>query len=204
VFIADGKVYFSITVPAERARELEPMRAAAEKVVLAIDGVKSAMVTLTAARRAGETAPPPQQQPPGPAGHGPARPAPQRTKPMVPGVRAIVAVASGKGGVGKSTTAANLALGLSANGLAVGILDADIYGPSMPRMMGISGKPVSRDGKTLEPKESCGIEIMSIGFLIDEETPMIWRGPMVQSALMQMLRDVNWGNLDVMVVDMPP
>ena len=122
----------------------------------------------------------------------------------MPGVNAIVAVASGKGGVGKSTVAVNLALGLAAGGHAVGVLDADIYGPSMPRMLGISGKPVSTDGRRLEPMENFGIKCMSMGFLVDEETPTIWRGPMVTSALQQMMRDVNWGALDVMIVDMPP
>jgi ATP-binding protein involved in chromosome partitioning len=123
---------------------------------------------------------------------------------MVPGVKAIVAVASGKGGVGKSTTATNLSLALSRLGLTVGMLDADIYGPSQPRMMGISGRPTSPDGKTLRPMENYGVKTMSMGFLVAEDTPMIWRGPMVQSALQQMLRDVEWGELDVLIVDMPP
>jgi len=122
----------------------------------------------------------------------------------VPGVRSIVAVASGKGGVGKSTTATNLALALAIRGLKVGVLDADIYGPSQPRMLGISGKPQSPDGKTLTPMENYGVKCMSMGFLVPEDSPMIWRGPMVQSALQQMLRDVDWGELDVLVVDMPP
>jgi ATP-binding protein involved in chromosome partitioning len=122
----------------------------------------------------------------------------------VPGVGAIVAVASGKGGVGKSTVAANLALGLKANGLRVGVLDADIYGPSMPRMLGISGRPRSRDGKTLIPMENYGLKCMSMGFMVPEDTPMIWRGPMVMSALQQMLREVEWGELDIMIADMPP
>ena len=123
---------------------------------------------------------------------------------MIPGVKSIIAVASGKGGVGKSTTAVNLALGIAAAGHKVGLMDADIYGPSMPRMMGITGQPVSDDGKTLQPLEYYGVKVMSIGFLVEEDTPMIWRGPMVQSALEQMMRDVNWGDLDVLVVDMPP
>ncbi|HRJ62557.1 MAG TPA: iron-sulfur cluster carrier protein ApbC, partial [Azospirillaceae bacterium] len=137
-------------------------------------------------------------------GHSHAQAQPQQPPKLAPGVKHIVAVASGKGGVGKSTTAANLALGMALNGLKVGLLDADIYGPSMPRMLGISGQPSSADGKILEPMENYGVKVMSMGFLVDEETPMIWRGPMVMSALQQMLRDVNWGTLDVLVVDMPP
>lgn len=117
---------------------------------------------------------------------------------------AIIAVASGKGGVGKSTTAVNLALGLAANGLKAGILDADIYGPSMPRLLGLSGRPETVEGRILKPMENYGIKVMSMGFMVDEETPMIWRGPMVMSALTQMLREVAWGELDVLVVDMPP
>jgi ATP-binding protein involved in chromosome partitioning len=122
----------------------------------------------------------------------------------VPGVAHIIAVASGKGGVGKSTTAANLAVGLAVLGLKVGILDADIYGPSVPKIFGVTGKPRLVSGRTLAPMEAYGLKIMSIGFLIDEETPMIWRGPMVISAITQMLREVAWGELDVLVVDMPP
>ena len=127
-------------------------------------------------------------------------PGPQKA----PGIARVVAVASGKGGVGKSTTAVNLALGLAAAGHKIGLMDADIYGPSMPRMMGISGQPSSSDGKNLDPMENYGIKVMSMGFMVEEDTPMIWRGPMVQSALEQMLRDVNWGELDVLIVDMPP
>jgi ATP-binding protein involved in chromosome partitioning len=123
---------------------------------------------------------------------------------MAPHVKHIIAVASGKGGVGKSTTATNIALALHANGHSVGLLDADIYGPSQPRMMGITGKPNSPDGKRLEPMANYGVKVMSMGFLVDEATPMVWRGPMVQSAIQQMLRDVEWGELDVLVVDMPP
>ena len=122
----------------------------------------------------------------------------------IPGIKAIVAVASGKGGVGKSTVAVNLALALSKLGRHVGLLDADIYGPSIPRMMGLTGKPDSKDGKKLLPKEKYGIKTMSIGYLVNEDTPMIWRGPMVQSALTQMMNDVEWGELDVLIVDMPP
>lgn len=228
VFISDGKVYFSITVPAERARELDPMRAAAERVVRDIDGVTAAMVALTADKKAGAGAPaasrpsaPPRPAPADPhAGHAHAAQAPaqaptqahghatgqppQRTKAGVPGVGAIIAVASGKGGVGKSTTAVNLALGLKANGLRVGVLDADIYGPSMPRLLKISGRPQQIENRIIKPMENYGLKVMSMGFLVDEEVAMIWRGPMVQSALMQMLREVAWGELDVLVVDMPP
>jgi ATP-binding protein involved in chromosome partitioning len=123
---------------------------------------------------------------------------------LMEGVSNVIAVASGKGGVGKSTTAVNLALGLASCGARVGILDADIYGPSIPRMLGVSGKPTSKDGKTLEPKEAYGLKAMSIGFLIDEETPMVWRGPMVMQALEQLIGDTNWGELDYLIVDLPP
>ena len=122
----------------------------------------------------------------------------------ISGIKNIIAVASGKGGVGKSTTATNLALALSAEGANVGVLDADIYGPSQPRMLGINGKPESRDGKSLEPLVSYHIQTMSIGFLVDEETPMIWRGPMVTQALQQLLGDTNWSDLDYLVIDLPP
>jgi ATP-binding protein involved in chromosome partitioning len=123
---------------------------------------------------------------------------------MIPGVKNIIAVASGKGGVGKSTTAVNLALALAAEGANVGMLDADIYGPSQPMMLGITGRPESKDGKTLEPMEGHGIQAMSIGFLIDVETPMVWRGPMVTQALEQLLNDTRWRDLDYLVVDLPP
>ena len=128
----------------------------------------------------------------------------QKSLKPIDNVKNIIAVASGKGGVGKSTTAVNLALALSAEGARVGILDADIYGPSQPRMLGISGKPESKDGKTLEPMMSYDLQAMSIGFLIDEETPMIWRGPMVTQALEQLLNDTNWDELDYLVIDLPP
>jgi ATP-binding protein involved in chromosome partitioning len=128
----------------------------------------------------------------------------QRGVKLIPGVKNIIAVASGKGGVGKSTTAVNLALALAAEGAAVGILDADIYGPSQPQMLGITGRPETKDGKSLEPMRRHGIEAMSIGFLIDVETPMVWRGPMVTQALEQLLRDTQWGDIDYLVVDLPP
>ncbi|WP_245425953.1 Mrp/NBP35 family ATP-binding protein [Mesorhizobium sp. WSM3862] len=215
IFIADSKVFFSITVPAARAQEMEPLRAAAERVVKAIPGVANAVVALTAEKKGGgmeaPVRPASQAASPRPAPQAaPQRPGPQATashshgKRGVPGIDAIIAVASGKGGVGKSTTAVNLALGLAANGLSVGVLDADIYGPSMPRLLNIHGRPQTVDGKILKPMQNYGLKVMSMGFLVDEETPMIWRGPMVMSALTQMLREVEWGPLDVLVVDMPP
>lgn len=210
IFIADNKVFFSITVPSDRAQAMEPLRLRAEKLVKDIPGVAGALVTLTAERKGGRTsddAPPPSRpQPaaqPRPAAHTHAAPQPQ-AKPGIPGVGKIIAVASGKGGVGKSTTSVNIALGLQALGLKVGILDADIYGPSMPRLLGISGRPETVNGRIMKPMSNYGLKVMSMGFLVEEETPMIWRGPMVMSALNQMMREVEWGNLDVMVVDMPP
>ena len=192
--IRDGNVAFAIEVDRARGPQLEPLREAAENAVEALPGVTSVTAVLTA------QAPPRDHPAPRPAGPAGARTA----RGGVPGVDAIIAVASGKGGVGKSTVAANLALALKANGLRIGVLDADIYGPSMPRMLGITGRPRSRGGKSLIPMENYGVKCMSMGFLVPEDTPMIWRGPMVMSALQQMLREVEWGDLDIMVVDMPP
>ena len=179
-------------------------------MVKALPGVDGVVVTLTADRAPGATrgggngkgqAPPPQ----GPAFTRPGAARDARHRPGgVPGVANIIAVASGKGGVGKSTTAVNFALALKERGLRVGILDADIYGPSMPRLLGLKGQPQQLAGNKLAPMEAYGLKVMSMGFLVDEETPMIWRGPMVMSALSQMLKDVAWGELDVLVVDMPP
>ena len=200
VFITDGKVIFSINVPAERAQELEPLRKAAEMTVADLDGVSKVIVALTAERKAGgaarvQSAPPPAAAP----SAAPAAP----EKVGIPGVKAIISVASGKGGVGKSTTSVNLALALQKLGNKVGILDADIYGPSMPRLLGITGKPTA-NGRILTPMEGYGLKVMSMGFLVEEDTPMIWRGPMVISALTQMLNEVDWGELDMLIVDMPP
>ena len=199
VVAGDSKVFFSITVDAADVKAWEPVRKRAEEVVRALPGVQSALVALTAERKAGAA-----RSPQGPRA-APARGAPRgEALQGIPGVEAIIAVASGKGGVGKSTTAVNLALGLSALGLKVGILDADIYGPSLPKLLAIRERPQIIGGTRLKPIMRYGLTVMSIGFLIDEETAMIWRGPMVISALTQMLREVEWGTLDVMVVDMPP
>ena len=198
--LRDGHVGFSIEVDPARGPHLEPLRKAAERAVEALDGVLSVSAVLTAQRQAAG----PQPTRPAPQGHGHGHGHGQAKEPLITGVKAIVAVASGKGGVGKSTTAVNLACALAAEGLTVGLLDADVYGPSLPRLLGISGKPRSADGKIIEPMRRHGISCMSMGFLVPEDTPMIWRGPMVMGALQQMLRDVAWGPLDIMVVDMPP
>ena len=199
-----GHVAVTLEVDPARGTALEPLRQACEQAIRAMPGVLSATAVMTAERAA---PPPPAPAPGGHHGHSHS-PAAKTTggggRIDVPGVKHIIAVASGKGGVGKSTTAVNLALGLAANGLATGLLDADIYGPSMPRMLGVTEKPESADGKMLKPIEKYGLKTMSIGYIVNEDTPMIWRGPMVSSALEQMLRDVQWGDLDVLVVDMPP
>jgi ATP-binding protein involved in chromosome partitioning len=210
VTVNDGKVFFSINVDAAEAREWESVRAQAEAAVRAIPGVTVAMIALTAERKPG-SAPPPSHRPaqgvPPVTSHRPppqAQASPMSKQSEIPGIAAIIAVASGKGGVGKSTTALNLALGLRDVGLRVGLLDADIYGPSVPRLTGIREKPQLNDERKMIPIQRFGLAIMSIGFLVEEDTAMIWRGPMVMSAITQMLRDVAWGTLDVLVVDMPP
>ncbi len=255
ILLKDGRAYFSITVPADRAEELEPLRQAAEKVVKEIEGIKGVTAVLTAEATSGASARATPARPSGGAapesarvqaaragagghthdhhdhdhhhghdhkhdhgnGHAhasPAKPAaagatPGRQMAGVAGIKHMIAVASGKGGVGKSTTAVNLALGFQAIGLKVGILDADIYGPSQPRLLGLTGRPQAGPDKKLRPLMGFGLQAMSMGFLVDEGTPIIWRGPMVVSALTQMLREVAWGgvngaDLDVLVIDMPP
>ena len=210
IAVSDGKVFFSINVDAAEARAWENVRAQAEAAVRAIPGVSVAMIALTAERKAGAAAPPPPHRHAGGvapvASHRPPQGAasPMSKQAEIPGVAAVIAVASGKGGVGKSTTALNLALGLRDLGLRVGLLDADIYGPSVPRLTGIHDKPELNDDRKMIPIQRFGLSIMSIGFLVAEDTAMIWRGPMVMSAITQMLRDVAWGTLDILVVDMPP
>jgi ATP-binding protein involved in chromosome partitioning len=209
ITIGDGKVFFSINVDATEARAWESVRAQAEAAVRAIAGVTVAMIALTAERKAGAASPPPHRHAPGVAPVSAHKPPQSPASPMakqseIPGIAAVIAVASGKGGVGKSTTAINLALGLRDLGLRVGLLDADIYGPSVPRLTGIREKPQLNDERKMIPIQRFGLAIMSIGFLVEEDTAMIWRGPMVMSAITQMLRDVAWGTLDILVVDMPP
>jgi ATP-binding protein involved in chromosome partitioning len=201
IMVSGDKVFFSLTVDSAVVNAWEPVRKRAEEVVKTVPGVSSVLVALTAERQPGAAAPPPAQHR---HGHGHAHAPGQAATPTLPGVGSIIAVASGKGGVGKSTTTANLALGLRDLGLKVGLLDADIYGPSIPKLFNVHGKPRLKNGNTLIPMDGYGIKLMSIGFLVDEETPMIWRGPMVMSALTQMMRDVEWGELDIMLVDMPP
>ena len=211
IVVHNAKVYFSIKVDPARAEELEPLRQASEQAVKELGGVEEVAATLTADREQGASGG--NGAGGAPAGQAPARQSPAMGGPgrgdsvhmaLVPGVKQIIAVASGKGGVGKSTTAVNLALALQANGHSVGIFDADVYGPSLPRLLGVFGHPQATADGALEPMEGHGLKVMSMGFLVEEDTPMIWRGPMVVSALNQMLKDVAWGELDVLVVDMPP
>ena len=193
--IKDSNISFMLAVPPHRGPAMEPIRKAAEQAALAIEGVTSATVIVTAheSRAAAQTASSSEAQ----AGQ-------TREKILESKVRRFVAVASGKGGVGKSTTAVNLAVALKLEGLRVGLLDADVYGPSQPRMLGVSGKPPAVGGEMVAPLENYGIKLMSMGLLVPDDTAMIWRGPMVQSALTQMLNAVAWGELDVIVIDLPP
>ncbi|MGY3439453.1 MULTISPECIES: Mrp/NBP35 family ATP-binding protein [unclassified Marinovum] len=197
--IEDGVVRFVIEAasPAD-ARQMEPLRAAAERAVASIEGVRAAHVALTAHDTQGSGGKPPPSLKIG--GH----PKPQSGPIKPAGVKRIIAIASGKGGVGKSTVSSNLAVALSRAGKKVGLLDADIYGPSQPRMMGVSARPASADGKVLEPLHAHGVTMMSIGLMVDPNKAIVWRGPMLMGALQQMLGQVNWGELDVLLVDLPP
>ncbi|CAA6604416.1 Protein mrp homolog [Rhodospirillaceae bacterium LM-1] len=199
VAIKDGHVAFAIEIDPARAKSMESVRQEAEKAVHALPGVLTVQAVLTGERKKGNG------QGQGGHGHGHGHGATEGEKPLVPHVKSIIAVASGKGGVGKSTTTVNLALALAGMGLKVGVFDADIYGPSMPRMLGIDKQPdMTEDGQSILPLHNHGVACMSMGFLVPEDAPVIWRGPMVMGALEQMLRDVEWGELDVMLIDMPP
>jgi ATP-binding protein involved in chromosome partitioning len=181
--ISDGDVSFDVELGYPAASQMPALRAQLVAAARQVNGVANASVTLSSKVIAHQV---------------------QRGVALLPGVKNIVAVASGKGGVGKSTTTVNLALALAAEGAKVGILDADIYGPSQPMMMGLSGRPESEDGKTIEPLQNYGVQVMSIGFLVEPDQAMIWRGPMATQALDQLLRQTQWGELDYLLVDMPP
>ena len=187
-----GSVRFVIEIDAARAQAMEPVRAEAEAKIKALSGVDkvSAMLTAHSAKAPPDLKPGRKAEPTGPQ--------------PVPGIDRIVAIASGKGGVGKSTVSANLACALAAEGRRVGLLDADVYGPSQPRMLGVSGRPASPDGKTILPMRNHGVTMMSIGLMTNEDQAVVWRGPMLMGALEQMMRQVQWGALDVLLVDLPP
>ena len=218
--VAGGAVSFAIEVEPERGAALEPLRRAAEQAVLSVPGITSATVVLTAHAAPGgaATVPPPADRPP-PDLRGPGHASPPRSPQSPPGqplqrparqtgridgVGRILAIGSGKGGVGKSTVAANLAVALTRMGRRVGLLDADVYGPSQPRMLGVSGRPSTPDGKTILPLRNHGVTVMSMGFMLEADQSVVWRGPMLMSAVQQMLHQVRWGQLDDLLVDLPP
>jgi ATP-binding protein involved in chromosome partitioning len=198
LMIEDGQVRFVIEAPTpELARAMEPARSASEAAIRAMPGVTAVQVLLTAHGPAAKVPPPSLKigQHPTPQQGGPQR---------ISGIDRIIAVASGKGGVGKSTVSSNLAVALARQGRRVGLLDADIYGPSQPRMMGVTARPASPDGKTIIPLQAHGVTMMSIGLMLKEDEAVIWRGPMIMGALQQLLGQVAWGELDVLIVDLPP
>ncbi|MDE0052174.1 MAG: Mrp/NBP35 family ATP-binding protein [Rhodospirillales bacterium] len=212
VVVRDGNVGFTLEVDPARGAAMEPLRKACEAAVERLSGVLSVTAVMTAERQAGGRAQDRAQ------GHGQAQghahghahggqaqaAGAQQAPELLPGVKSVIAVASGKGGVGKSTTAVNIATAMAARNVRVGLLDCDIYGPSIPRMLNLSGQPEMAGERTLRPMANYGIKCMSIGFLVAEDTAMIWRGPMVMQALEQMMRDVEWGALDVLICDLPP
>ncbi|MEM8571391.1 MAG: Mrp/NBP35 family ATP-binding protein [Pseudomonadota bacterium] len=193
--LSGGRMSLAISVNPKEAAGHAEIRAKAEAVLRALPGGEGASVVLTAEKQA-DAKPPPKLPDKGKA--------PAAKQPVLPGVRHVVAVASGKGGVGKSTTSVNLALGLRALGHSVGILDADIHGPSLPTLLAIHGKPRLGKDRRLLPIQAFGLKAMSMGLMVDQETAMVWRGPMVMSAITQMLSDVDWGALDILIIDMPP
>ena len=212
--VKGGAVGFALEVDPARGAALEPLRKAAEDAAKGVDGVTSVSVVLTAHSAEPGSAPPPPRAnspfdkgPPPDLGRAKAGDKPIPTSSdtgPIEGIDRIIAVGSGKGGVGKSTVAANLALALAAQGQRVGLLDADVYGPSQPRMLGVSGRPSTPDGKTILPLRNYGVTVMSMGFMLEEDQSVVWRGPMLMSALQQMLRQVQWGKLDMLIVDLPP
>ena len=191
--VDDGNVRFVFEVTPDRAPKLEPVRAAAEAALRAVPGIGTVSAVMTA-----------HSAPASPPDLKPSRPAEPKGPQKVPGIDRIIAIASGKGGVGKSTVSANLACALAAEGRRVGLLDADVYGPSQPRMLGVSGRPASPDGKTILPMRNHGVTMMSIGLMTNDDQAVVWRGPMLMGALQQMLSQVQWGALDVLLVDLPP
>ena len=203
--VADGAANFVLEVAPARAAGMEPLRLAAEKAVAELDGITSVTAILTAHAEAGQAKPMPKAPVPdlGLKDFAPKPKAPEKPQGL-PGVKHVVAVASGKGGVGKSTLSANLAVALAARGQRVGLLDADVYGPSQPRMLGVSGRPSSPGNGIILPLRNHGVTVMSLGFMVEEEEAIVWRGPMLMGALQQMLGQVQWGALDVLLVDLPP